>query len=319
MRTPRFWQSKNLLSAALLPASYLYRFGAWLDRTRTTPQRAQLPVISVGNLTAGGAGKTPTTLALIPILQSLGHVPHILTRGFGGAQLTAHRVQQNDDWRKVGDEALLLARAAPTWVGRNRLTSAMAAKDAGATILVCDDALQHHALHKDISLLVIDGPYGLGNACLLPAGPLREPLSTATKCIDGLVMVGPDTHHLAAQFEQPTFAAQLTPSAIKLEAGPYLAFAGIGRPEKFYDTLRNLGATLADTFDFPDHYPYQEGDLAQLYTRAQALGATLITTEKDAVKFPFSWRGIATLPIALQFADTPALTTWLAARLHTSA
>lgn len=319
MKTPRFWQSKNFISTALLPASYLYGIGAWLDQSCTSPKRAPLPVISVGNLTAGGAGKTPMVLAFVSILTSLGYVPHILTRGYGGMGPTAHRVAQDDDWRIVGDEPLLLARAAPTWVGRDRLATAVAAKNAGATILVCDDALQHHALYKDISLLVIDGPYGFGNGRLLPSGPLREPISAAAHRIDAVVMIGTDTQACAATFTQPTFAAQLAPAATNLSASPYFAFAGIGRPEKFYDSLRSLGVTLADTQDFPDHYPYRQTDLDQLRARAQALGATLITTEKDALKLPASQRGAVTvLPVSLQLADPSGFTHWLQQQLPAS-
>lgn len=313
MKTPHFWQSKNLLSTALLPASYLYGFGAWLDRARTTPQRASLPVISIGNLTAGGAGKTPTTLALIPLLQALGHTPHILTRGYGGANLSAHRVQAGDDWRSVGDEALLLAAAAPTWVGHDRLASAKAAKNAGATILVCDDALQHHALHKDISILVVDGPYGFGNGRLLPAGPLREPVASARARVQGVVLIGEADDALRARLPQPVFDAVLTPTAGIVQGQKYLAFAGIGRPEKFYETLRTLGATLVETCNLPDHYAYPRTMVEALVARAAMLGATPITTEKDAVKIPPDLRAaITTLPVTLRFADEAAFRQWLA-------
>jgi tetraacyldisaccharide 4'-kinase len=310
MRTPRFWQSCNATSLALLPASLLYRLGAWADRRFTTPQRATIPVISIGNVTVGGAGKTPTTLALIPILRDLGHTPHILTRGYKGAALTAHRVSETDTWQQVGDEALLLAKAAPTWVGRDRLASANAAAKAGATILLCDDALQHHILHKDLSLLVIDGAYGVGNAQLLPAGPLRESLKSAATRSDAVVLIGADAHHLMPKIRLPILRADLRyiGDTSFLSNTKWLAFAGIGRPEKFFATLHELGAELVATRSFGDHHPYTADDIDDLQMQAASLGARLITTTKDHVKLPASAAAdVTALPIELIWQDRAAL------------
>jgi tetraacyldisaccharide 4'-kinase len=317
MRTPQFWQQPNLLQCALLPASLLYRAGAWLDRRLTTPKRAPIPVIAIGNVTAGGAGKTPTAIALVAILQSLGHTPHILTRGYGGAKLSAHRVQADDDWRKVGDEALLLAAAAPTWVGRDRLKSAQAAAAAGASIVVCDDALQHYALNADIHFLIIDGPYGIGNGALLPAGPLRETLASASKRCDAAIIIGADAQHLATRLAMPIFHGSIAPSGdtASLTSHRWLAFAGIGRPEKFYTTLRELGAELVATQDFADHHPYSERDVNQLIQRATSLNAQLITTTKDAVKIPAKFqKQVAKLPISLTMKDPEHLRDFVAQR-----
>lgn len=308
MKTPRFWQTNNATSRLLAPMSVAYALGAWADRRFTTPQLAPLPVIAVGNVTAGGAGKTPTTLALIPLLRAMGHTPHILTRGYRGASLTAHRVNDGDDWRIVGDEALLLAKAAPTWVGANRLASARAAAAQGATILICDDALQHHPLRKNVTLLVIDGAFGIGNGKLLPAGPLREPLASAAKRCDAAIIIGEDGQQLAAQLTIPVITAQLVPSndtAFLLREN-WLAFAGIGRPEKFFSTLRACGATLLATESFPDHHAYSAQDITQLIANAEKLGASLITTEKDAVKIPPAYAdAIRVLPVNLRF-DEPS-------------
>lgn len=308
MKTPHFWQTNNTISRLLAPLSAAYALGASADRRFTTPQQATLPVIAIGNVTAGGAGKTPTTLALIPLLRAMGHTPHILTRGYGGASLTAHRVNEGDDWRIVGDEALLLAKAAPTWVGRNRLASASAAAAHGATILLCDDALQHHALHKNFTLLVIDGAYGIGNGKLLPAGPLREPLTSAAKRCDAAIIIGDDTQQLANQLTIPVITAQLVPSSDTafLSGSNWLAFAGIGRPEKFFTTLRACGATLVATESFPDHHAYSPQNITQLINNAEKLGASLITTEKDAVKIPPAYADvIRVLPVNLRF-DQPS-------------
>jgi tetraacyldisaccharide 4'-kinase len=318
MRTPHFWQQPNLLHRALLPASLLYRAGAWLDRRLTTPKRAPIPVIAIGNVTAGGAGKTPTAIALVAILQSLGHTPHILTRGYGGAKLSAHRVQADDDWRKVGDEALLLAAAAPTWVGRDRLKSAQAAAAAGASIVVCDDALQHYALHADINLLIIDGPYGIGNGALLPAGPLREPLASAVKRCDAALIIGVDAQQLYAHLAMPVFHGALTPSGdtASLNSRRLLAFAGIGRPEKFYSSLREQGAELIATQDFADHHPYSMHELNALIARATSLNAQLITTTKDAVKIPAQFQQhITTLPVGLTMKHPTLMRDFMAQKL----
>lgn len=322
MKTPRFWQSRNLTSTLLAPASAAYALGAWADRHVTTPRRAQIPVISVGNVTAGGAGKTPTTLALVPMLQALGHTPHILIRGYKSAARPApHRVTEQDDWRDVGDEALLLSAHAPTWVGRNRLTSAHAAASAGATILLCDDALQHHALYKNISLLVIDGSYGLGNGRLLPAGPLRESLAVGLARSHGVVMIGPDAHQLAETITIPVLHATLQPDGDMgfLREHRWLAFAGIARPEKFFTSARQAGADIVATRAFADHHAYSDAQLSALMREADAMGARLLTTSKDAVKIPAHRRAsIAVMPIALAFTNPANVGDFLSSRLNAS-
>ena len=319
MKTPPFWREPNLLSTLLTPLSYLYQLGASIDHRSTTANRAPLPVISIGNVTAGGAGKTPTTLALVPMLREMGFNPHILTRGYKGAALTAHRVTANDGWQQVGDEALLLAQAAPTWVGRDRFAAANAAANTDATILVCDDALQHHALQKNLSLLVIDGPYGLGNAKLLPAGPLREPFANALSRCDAAILIGDDTQQLTSQIPLPVFRANLRASGDTslLKASPWIAFAGIGRPEKFYTSLRELGANVIACHDFPDHHAYCAADIVALLTEAQNSNAKLITTAKDWVKLPAELaKDIRTLEVALTFEDEASLRSFLQTRLQ---
>lgn len=316
MRTPAFWQQENFLSRLLSPLSFLYQKAAAYDRTHTVPQHAPLPVISIGNVTAGGAGKTPTTLAIAEILRSMGQVPHLITRGYGGSTRVAHRVMPTDGWQLVGDEALLLARQDPTWVGRERIASAYAAKQAGASLVVADDALQHHALHKDISLLVIDGAYGLGNGRLLPAGPLRESLAGALTRADAVVLIGENRHNLT--FSKPVFHATIVPVGDMewLRGTRVLAFAGLARPQKFYDTLRGLGAELAITQDFPDHHPFGERDLEALCEAAAKADAIPIATAKDAVKFPPAYATrIHVLDVALHWADPAALQNWLQSRL----
>jgi tetraacyldisaccharide 4'-kinase len=318
MKTPAFWQDFTAKTLALLPLSWLYRMGVWCDR-ETSPRRiAPIPVVSIGNATVGGAGKTPTTLALVPLLSELGFTPHILTRGYKSeTPLTAHRVTDADTATTVGDEALLLARIATTWVGRDRLTSARAAHKNGASLAICDDAHQHYRLVKNLSLLVIDGPYGFGNGYLLPAGPLREPLHHALARADAIVLIGDDTHGITERCALPVFRAQLLPTTPLPQGERVVAFAGIGRPEKFFTTLREMGAELLATRAFPDHHTYTEDDIASLTAEAAALGAPLITTEKDAVKLPAATRAsIRVLPVSLAFDDRDALREFL--RQHLS-
>lgn len=306
MKTPRFWERRNYLSAALLPGAALYAAGSAIDRRCTRPQRAALPVIAIGNVTAGGAGKTPTALALAALLQQRGLSPHFISRGYGGRNRAARGVMPEDNWREVGDEALLLAQAAPTWVASHRVDAASLAARHGASLAIADDALQHYALQADLRLLVIDGPYGLGNGRLLPAGPLRETLENAAGRCDAVVMIGDDRQQLAARVSLPIIKATLQPAldAASLREKRWLAFAGIGRPDKFYALLREAGATLVATRDFADHHPYSAAELAQLMAQAAQLDAQLITTAKDAVKIPPDMRAqVSVLPVTLQFED----------------
>ena len=313
MRTPGFWRSNHLLSTLLLPASYLYAAGFTLERALTRPQRASVPVVSVGNITAGGAGKTPTAIALLPWLQAMGDTVHFVTRGYGGSIRGPHRVQAEDEAHRVGDEALLLARHAPTWVAASRIAGIAAAQQAGATLVVADDALQHHALRRDLSVLVVDLLTGFGNGRLLPAGPLRQTLASAQRERTLTVAIGTeDPHGLLPRLEAfgPVYRADwdVADDPARLRAQPWLAFAGIAYPQKFYATLRHHGAELAATRDFPDHYPYRADELAALAREAQAQNARLITTEKDAVRLPAAWRAeVAVLPVTLRFAAPEAL------------
>lgn len=307
MKTPHFWRSHNWRSTMLLPFSAAYAFGFWFDRQTTPLQHAPLPVISIGNITAGGAGKTPTAIALAALLQAMGEVPHIISRGYGGRITKTHRVREQDSAADVGDEALLLARAATTWVGQRRISSARAAHEAGATIIIADDALQHHALAHDLSLLVVDLASGFGNGRLLPAGPLRQSLRSAYRHAPtvALAIGAHDPHHLLPQLQArgEVVRAALAPvgDTSWLTGKPWLAFAGIAHPQKFYATLQAHGATLAATRDFADHHPFTDAELQALHAQAEALGAALITTEKDAARIPASLGlSIATLPVALQ-------------------
>lgn len=315
-RQPDFWNRQGFLPFVLLPIAWLYGLSAKLHRALVYPKRLGVPVISIGNITAGGAGKTPTTIALAQLLQQNGMIPHIISRGYGAkiaAPLRVDVVQHNVC--DVGDEALLLAQHAPAWVCPNRYAAGSAAIKAGANILLCDDALQHHALKKDINLLVIDGAYGIGNGKILPAGPLRESLTAAHKRCDAVILIGDDRHGLTHHISIPIFRASILPKGDMewLKDTKVIAFAGIARPQKFYETLLELGAVLSKTFNFADHHRFSEAELT-LLTQQDMM---VVTTEKDWVRLPSHWQArIRYVPIALQLENSAALRDWLEQKLH---
>ncbi len=300
MRSPSFWYPPgaptlrdHICRLAMVPLATLYSVGAVIRQRMTVPERISVPVICIGNFTAGGAGKTPTAIAIAERLKALGETPHFVSRGYGGKETgpilaEADRHTATD----VGDEPLLLSKQGPTWVSTDRVAGALAAERAGASVVLLDDGFQNPALHKDLSLLVVDTGAGFGNGALFPAGPLREPVNTALKRAQGIVALGtaplaPDIAGLADDAAVPVFQASLEPQghAVKhLPPKKLIAFAGIGRPEKFFSTLRHMGATLVETRPFPDHHPFSESDASALLELAQRESAELITTEKDAVR-----------------------------------
>ena len=255
------------------------------------PERASVPVICIGNFTAGGAGKTPTAIALARRLVQLGETPHFVSRGYGGHETGPLRVDPScHTSQDVGDEPLLLNQYGPVWVAQDRVAGALSAETAGASVILLDDGFQNPALHKDLSLLVVDTGAGVGNGAVLPAGPLREPLAAAIKRTHGLIALGsaalPDSlTRLAHGSAVPVFTARLKPEAEAHLAGQkLLAFAGIGRPEKFFTTLQELGAKIIGTKPFPDHHPFTEDDAQGLLDLSAKMEAPLITTEKDMVR-----------------------------------
>jgi len=294
MRAPEFWHGGPSLAASLLaPAGLLYGTASGWLRRRVTPRRVGVPVICIGNAVAGGAGKTPVALAVAACLSARGRAPMFLTRGHGGTARGPHWVDPSrDDARAVGDEALLLARQAPTVVAADRVAGAALAGQRRIDSIVMDDGLQNPSLAKDLSLLVVDAAYGFGNGRVLPAGPLREPALKAIGRADAVVWLRGEEAPRAGLdpvgWGKPILPARLvpTPAASWLCGRRVLAFAGIGRPAKFFATLRGLGADLVATASFADHHPYSEDEVMRLVERAVALAATPVTTAKDAVRLP---------------------------------
>ncbi|MXV44527.1 tetraacyldisaccharide 4'-kinase [Saccharibacter sp. 17.LH.SD] len=292
LRPPSFWNSAQpgVTATMLSPFEGITRI-LGQRRLKHPSHHVAVPVLCCGNISVGGTGKTPLVLHLVRLLQERGHNPHIITRGYGGKQRHWHRVNPDQHHAiDVGDEALLLAQHAPTWRGNDRRLSADSAIAHGADCLVLDDGLQDPALHKDFSILTLDGSVGLGNGHLLPAGPLRERLPDVVSRVHNVVIFGEDTCNIAHQLPRdlPINYAHFSPGPeIRSLAGRQcIAFAGIGRPEKFFTMLRDMGLNIIRALPFPDHHNYTRKDIRLLTQLAHAPGTSLVTTEKDAVKLP---------------------------------
>jgi tetraacyldisaccharide 4'-kinase len=301
-REPTWWYapSPGLVGRLLEPAGSLWGRLAQSRFARGSAYQAAVPVICIGNFTAGGTGKTPLALDVARLVHAMGLKVAFLSRGYGGRERGPHWVDtERDRSRDVGDEPLLLAAAHPTLVCRDRATGARAIVDGPVSVdvIVMDDGLQNPSVVKDLTVAVVDGARGIGNGRVIPAGPLRAPLAFQLTLVDavvinrGAVEGGPApandfADRLRREFEGPVLDAGIMPSgAIEwLSDAPVVAFAGIGVPDRFFATLRVHGARLADTIAFPDHHDFTPADATRLLQRARDLGATLVTTEKDRVR-----------------------------------
>lgn len=310
MKAPGFWTRDTMLARALSPLGALYALAGRARRAFARPWRAPVPVICVGNLTLGGAGKTPVAIDLARRLAARGVAVHAVTRGYGGTEKGPYRIDvRNDGPGRVGDEPLLLAAHVPTWVSRDRAAGMRAAVAAGAGALVADDGFQNPGFAKDLSVVVIDGGAGVGNGRVFPAGPLREPVARGLARADAVVVMGEGGASVPA-FAGPVLRAHLAPrlSGMSLEGMRVLAFAGIGRPEKFFATVRAMGAEVVDRESFPDHHRYTGAMVNRLIARAEEQGLTPVTTEKDMVKMPPSARGrIWPVPVDVVWEDEGAV------------
>ncbi len=291
MREPAFWWQPGT-GGLLQPVAAIYGAIA-AARMHWRGRRAGVPVICLGNLTVGGAGKTPAALTVAHLLHAAHERPFFLTRGYGGRLSGPLRVNPAiHHSADVGDEPLLLARLAPTIVARDRAAGAQFAQFAGASIIVMDDGLQNPALAKNLTIVVVDGRRGIGNGRVIPAGPLRAPLGTQLDRAQVLLVVGPadgaaDIIKRAEQRGMTTFHARLEPDRAIIAAigkRKVLAFAGIGNPEKFFATLTEAGIAVADRVGFDDHHRFTAAQAQDLLARARAANLMLVTTEKDLMR-----------------------------------
>jgi tetraacyldisaccharide 4'-kinase len=331
IREPAFWQAGGPLAVLFEPVGAVT--GAIAARRMARDgRRATVPVACIGNFTAGGAGKTPTAIAIADLLRAAGRRPVFLSRGYGGSVTTPTLVDgSRHSARQVGDEPLLLARHAPVVVAADRVAGATLAAALGDCI-VMDDGLQNPSLAKDLRIAVVDGATGVGNGRCIPAGPLRAPLDAQLGHVDALVVIGAGERGeaVAARARSrglPVFHAAIVPDPStvgRLAMGPpVLAFAGIGRPEKFFRSLREAGVRVAATRAFADHAPYTRHDVAALMGEARRLGIQPVTTEKDRVRLdgvlaPGEAEAIAVLPVRLVFADAAGMAGLLAAKVRPS-
>lgn len=321
MRPPEFWRADargrdaaHTLQAVLTPLSWLYAWAAARRQQTTAPRHAPVPVICIGNLTVGGAGKTPVTRT---IRAKLGHHAHTLSRGYGGRIAGPLRVTSDMNAAEVGDEPLMHATDGAAWIARDRVAGALAAAQAGAQAIVMDDGFQNPSLAKDLSILVVDPAFGVGNGRVFPAGPLRERLDQGLKRADAIVLLhaagAPHTiPDFLEGFSKPILHAALEPAGIAPE-GKLVAFAGLARPEKFFDTLEAMGAEVAEAVPFADHHAFSPDDLRLLQQIAAERNARLITTEKDAARLAPEHRArVAVLPVTARFSDAARLDALLA-------
>ena len=315
---PGFWQERNAPAARLLaPLGAAYGWATAQRIARAEPFRASVPVICVGNASLGGVGKTPFALMLLERLTAMGRCPHALTRGYGGTERGPYQVGPGDPPARVGDEALLLSAAAPVWVSVDRAAGARAASGGGADVIVMDDGFQNPGLSKTLSFLLVDAEALFGNGRVFPAGPLREHPERAAARADAIVSVGgPPPDALAALAGgKPLLQSRLALEAHALPSGPVHAFAGIGRPERFFGALNDAGLTVAARRAFADHHPYTDRDLAPLIGAASAAGVPLVTTAKDFVRVPPSQQDAVT-PLPARMVLPSGDEAWLHERLE---
>ena len=313
MKTPKHWQTKNILSITLFLPGCIYAFATWLRIKLIKPKKVKVPVICIGNLTAGGSGKTPVSISIAKILKNSGKTPYFVSRGYGG-NLSNIEVDINiHSPIEVGDEPLLLAKEAPVIVNHKRFDGATRAVSNGANIIIMDDGFQNPQLYKDKSFLVIDGNVGLGNMFPIPAGPMREFYSHGKKRAQAVIILGDDKTSVAEKFNDlPIFYGNIVPKKPQTRYKKVVAFAGIGRPQKFYNSLKNCELEVIKTFDFPDHYFYKNDDIKEIVETAEKLGAEIYTTSKDFVKIPAAYKDkINVLEISISWKDENKLIDFL--------
>lgn len=330
MREPAFWyRPPSLMSRLLAPLGALYG-AVTARRMARAGVSAGIPVLCVGNYHLGGAGKTPTTLALAKILRGMGEQPFVVSRGYGGTIEGPVRVDQTlHTAADVGDEPLMMTTFVPVVVSRDRVAGAALARAQGASAILLDDGFQNPALAKDASLIVIDAARGVGNGCLFPAGPLRAPLEPQIARTDALIVIGEGRAadgiaDIVIKRNAPVLRARLVPdedSVAALRGQRVLAFAGIGDPARFFATLRRGGVNVIEERAFSDHYPFTASEIEALVAEAKAESLILATTEKDMARIRSDARlvrhaeNIRVLSVTLEIGDEAALRDFVAKRL----
>ena len=287
MKTPGFWKDVNFFSNLFTPIGWIYGTITTIRNTISRGKRIGIPVVCIGNLTAGGVGKTPIAISIAKMLQSSGKNPFFITRGYGGSLQDVVVNPKEHTARDVGDEPLLLAQTANTVVNKDRYLGAFRAAECNADIIIMDDGFQNPGLHKDISFIVVDGARGFGNQRCIPAGPLREFISTGLLRADAIILIGETSPELLKLFgKKEIFKAKIKPHCPNVKNKRVVAFAGIGHPEKFYNSLEECGFELVSKHNFADHHTYTTKELNKLIDISIKKEAELFTTSKDFIKIP---------------------------------
>jgi len=308
MKTPKFWYSKNsIISILLRPISFLWVLGSIL-RKKKSYDFNNIKIIKVGNVVAGGSGKTPTVISIVRKLANSKYQVHIISRGYKGSIKKSTLVNTDiHSYKEVGDESIILSKIAPTWIGNNRIESIKNAQKMGAKIVVLDDGIQDTSIKGDLNLLVFNGLQGLGNGKIIPAGPLREKLSDSIKKCHLSIIIDEDINNIANKLNNllPIIKAKINIESEYLnnfKNKNVVAFCGLGFPEKFFKTIKEIGCNIRYKKSFPDHYQYKEKDLKELIDIAIKYNSLLITTEKDHIKILKKYRNrIYYFPITVDF------------------
>ena len=290
LNRPKFWKTSNLLAKILTPLSFIYLVLFFCRKYLSRRRKVNIPVICIGNITAGGAGKTPVAISIAKFLISKDLKPHFLTRGYKGKLKGPTLVSNKHSSADVGDEPILLSEVAPTWVSKNKIQGAKSALKSDADIIIMDDGLQNNTIHKDLSILVIDGGYGFGNNKLIPAGPLRESVKSSSTKIDFIVFVNDPAKNVKMDlsvFKCPILQSNIETIADDIDLNKkFSAFCGIARPEKFFASLKKIGINLTFSKSFPDHHRYSEDEIMRLIEDSNIDNSLILTTKKDWVRIP---------------------------------
>ncbi len=304
---PKFWKKRGFLAEVTLPFSvFYYIFVLIKNKFSAKPEKLNVPIICIGNIVAGGSGKTPVAIEVGKIIGKFNKKYAFVSRGYGGKITEPTKVDiKKHTAHDVGDEPLLLARAAPCYIAKNRIEGAKAAIKDGAEIIILDDGMQNNSIEKDLIIMTVDGGFGFGNGLLLPAGPLRGKLQDALQKVDATIIIGKDKMQISNDIADKTPIIHATiKHTDNIDKNQYIAFAGIGRPQKFFDSLVEEGVEIIEEVSFSDHYKYKKKDIKKLFQLAEEKEAKLITTEKDAIRLSVEDREkIAIFPIEVKWSD----------------